>query len=169
MSRRHPQVVNLDELDPVPGPTQGRLRSSIRRLGAAAAGQQLGCSFTEVPAGCAAFPFHWHAANEEALIVHRGSGELRLGDARVALRAGDYVAFPAGQGGAHQVLAGPEGIAYWCLSTMLDPEIAGYPDSGKVGAMTRKAGAAPLRVLARPEASLGYFDGEPMAQEPEQD
>ena len=101
--------------------------------------------------------------------MHRGSGELRLGDARVALRAGDYVAFPAGQGGAHQVLAGPEGIAYWCLSTMLDPEIAGYPDSGKVGAMTRKAGAAPLRVLARPEARLGYVDGEPMAQEPEQD
>lgn len=51
------------------------------------------------------------------------------------------------------------------ISTMLEPEIVEYPESGKVGLM---AGAPPgkgdqgaLKAYLRRDAEVGYFEGEP--------
>jgi uncharacterized cupin superfamily protein len=164
MERRHPNVVNADELEVQSGPTKGRYGSRIQRFGQAAGAVQLGCSFIEVAPGAMAFPFHWHGANEEAIIVISGTGKARIGDAVVSVRAGDFLAFPSGQGHAHQLEAtGADPLRYYCVSTQKDPEVCGYPDSRKV-AMWSRAGGKPTRVLLREEdGQRDYFERDPNA------
>ncbi|SEU36571.1 cupin domain-containing protein [Stigmatella erecta] len=91
----------------------------------------------------------YHLANEEAIYVLAGQGSLRLGEETLPLKAGDYVALPAGPGTAHQLFnEGPEPLRYLALSTMQAPDIVMYPDSRKVGVF---GGAAPGET--RPRAS----------------
>ncbi len=89
----------------------------LRRLGAAAGGQMLGANLTEVDPGGVSFPFHYHCATEEALYVLSGSGTARIGDARVPVRAGDWISFPVGPEHAHQMINdGAEAVVYLCVS-----------------------------------------------------
>ncbi|WP_134670640.1 cupin domain-containing protein [Halorussus marinus] len=105
-----------------------------KQLGEAAGGDQLGCSLYELPAGKRSWPYHYHTRNEEALYVLAGDGRLRLDDESLALAAGDYVALPADERGAHRVVNdGDEPLRYLAVSTMDDPEVTVYPDSEKLG------------------------------------
>ena len=132
--RRHPHVANIDEVATIDEP-HGRFAPRERYLAEAAGGNQLGCSFVELAPGKAAWPYHYHCANEEAIYVLEGTGTARIGDARVAIRAGDYVALPAGPAMAHQTInTGTVPLRYLCFSTRIATELVGYPDSGKLGA-----------------------------------
>ncbi|HLL55447.1 MAG TPA: cupin domain-containing protein [Myxococcaceae bacterium] len=169
MERRHPHVINADEVAPVEGPSKGAYGSSVRMLGRAAGAKQLGCSLYEVAPGKAAFPFHWHMLKEEAIIVLSGTGTLRLGDAQVQVRAGDYVALPVGASCAHQLRnTGSEPLRYYALSTMGDAEVAVYPDSRKLGVLSMMEGSQ-MRVLFHDEdgkqSQEAYFAREPLAEE----
>jgi uncharacterized cupin superfamily protein len=161
-TRRHPNVINLAEISPQPGMQHGdRFAFSARRLGPAVGGRQLGCSWYDVPPGKTAFPFHFHCANEEAMYVLEGEGTMRIGDARVPIRAGDYIALPVGLDGAHQLLnTGDAPLRYLCFSTMHPVEVAGYPDSDKIGAMAMKDGAPMIRKIFPASATTDYFTGE---------
>lgn len=163
-TRRHPNVVNLDELA-VPEPFgQGQLQSLNAPVARAAGGQQLGASHYTLAPGCAAFPHHWHGANEEALFVLEGTGTLRIGEAEVVVRAGDWASFPPGPEYAHQLTntgAGP--LRYLCFSTMISPELCGYPDSGKVATFYRRGGVPVFRGVFYEEEKRGYYDREPLA------
>jgi uncharacterized cupin superfamily protein len=111
----------------------GSFANSRRLLGLATRAQRLGCSLYEIPPGRRSFPYHWHAANEEAIYVLEGEGMLRLAGREVAIRKGCYATLRAGEAGAHQVLnTGTTVLKYLCFSTMIEPEIAFYPDSEKV-------------------------------------
>jgi uncharacterized cupin superfamily protein len=124
-----------------------------KRLAAAAGGEAIGCSLYELPAGKRAWPYHYHEGNEEAVFVLSGEGTIRLdGDSRT-LREGDYVALPAGEDSAHRVINDSDGpLRYLVVSTMNDPDVTVYPDSGKVGVY---AGAPPG---GRGERTVsGYF------------
>lgn len=166
--RRHPHVINLNEAPEVIGPARGAFQSKIRFLGRQAGSQKLGCSFYEVQPGCAAFPFHWHSANEEAIIILSGEGTLRLGEESIPVHAGDYLALPAGTKTPHQLRnTGSDPLRYYCISTMSSPEVAGYPDSDKVGVLVREEGQYVLMNVYHRESSQDYFDREPLAQEGE--
>jgi len=136
-----------------------------QRLAAAAGGEELGCSRYELPPGNRAWPYHYHTGNEEAIYVLSGTGQLRLDGERHDLRAGDYVALPAGEESAHQVInPGEDPIEYLVFSTMNEPEVLGYPDSEKVGVM---AGGAPggdgeryIEGYFPEESSVDYWEGE---------
>jgi len=105
-----------------------------KRLAAAAGGDQLGCSLYELPPGEKSWPFHFHTGNEEAVYVLAGTGQLRTADGVEPLRSGDYVAFPVGSDGAHRVVNdGDDPLRYLAVSTMQDPDVTVYPDSGKIG------------------------------------
>jgi uncharacterized cupin superfamily protein len=144
------------------GPDDTGLRR--KQLGAAAGGEQIGCSLYELPAGERAWPYHYHTGNEEALYVLDGTGTLRLGGEEHALSPGDYAAFPTGEEGAHRVVNdADETLRYLVVSTMDDPDITVYPDAEAFGVY---AGSAPggekdERILSgyfRNEDGLDYWE-----------
>ena len=111
------------------------------QLGAAAGAERLGCSLYELPPGKRSWPLHYHTANEEAFYVLSGEGLLRTGEDGIDLTPGDYAACPVGEAGAHQMVnTGDEPLRYLAVSTMAEPDITLYPETGKVGLF---AGAAP--------------------------
>jgi uncharacterized cupin superfamily protein len=163
--RRHPNVVNLTELEPRTVSKGGRFGFTTRRLGHESGGRGIGCSWYEIDPGRTAFPAHYHCANEEAVFVLDGEGTLRIGDAKVPLRAGDYVTLPPGPAHAHQIVnTGTGPLRYLALSTLQATEVVGYPDSGKVGVLTApnaESMAKPwLREIFRQETRVDYYEGE---------
>jgi len=133
MSNEEPKrVVHEDDLEAYET-DRGSFGNRRRLLSLSTGGRKLGCSLYELPPGRRSFPYHWHAANEEAIYVLEGEGMLRLGGRENPLRKGCYASLPAGEEGAHQVLnIGSSPLKYLCFSTMLEPDVAFYPDSEKL-------------------------------------
>lgn len=119
----------------------------------------LGCSLYELPPGARSWPYHYHAGNAEAMYVLAGSGRLRLDGEERPLDAGDYVPFPTGPAGAHQVIndgeEGEESLRFLVFSGMDDPDVTVYPDSGKFGVY---AGSAPGSREERTVAGYYWID-----------
>ena len=94
---------------------------------------------------------------------------LRLGDERVPVRAGSFIAMPPGPAHAHRLYNSSSApLRYLCVSTMITPEVVVYPDSDKVGLMVGSApgGDPARRTLAgvyKQDSGVGYYDGEPDA------
>jgi uncharacterized cupin superfamily protein len=111
------------------------------QVGRQAGGERLGASVYEIPPGQATFPYHHHTANEEMLIVLSGTPALRTPQGWRELEQGEVVSFPAGEAGAHQIAnRTSDPVRVLMISEMNAPELNVYPDSGKVGAMTRPPG-----------------------------
>ncbi|WP_267640893.1 cupin domain-containing protein [Haloarchaeobius amylolyticus] len=146
--------------------TEGETRFRRKQLGAAADAEQLGASLYELPAGNRSWPYHYHTANEEAIYVLAGSGTLRAADGEHPLEAGDFVALPTGEDGAHRVVnTGEEPLRYLCVSTMQEPDVTVYPDSEKIGvfAGSPPGGESGERTVAGyypSEAAVDYWEGE---------
>jgi uncharacterized cupin superfamily protein len=162
--RRHPNVVNRNEVTATPM-EKGKHRMLLRRLGAAAGGQMIGANLTEVAPGSVSFPFHYHCATEEAIYVLRGSGIARMGDQRVPVGEGDWLAYPVGPDHAHQMINdGTEPLVYLCVSASLQKvDVVGYPDSKKVAATAGTFEKPIHRWISRQGESLDYWEGEPEA------
>jgi uncharacterized cupin superfamily protein len=164
VSRRHPNVVNVDEVDwwspPKAGPPP--FKGEVKRLAAVAGGRGLGANLFRVPAGGIAVPMHAHHANEEAIYVLEGTGTLRIGSKRVEVRAGDWIALLPGADYAHQLLADRgDDLSYLCVSTMLDVDVITYPDSGKILASAGPPGPGSIRAMFRAaDGGVDYFEGE---------
>lgn len=127
-------------------------------VGARIGAELIGGSMYELEPGDRLWPYHAHHANEEWLVVLRGSPTLRTRDGERQLVEGDVVCFPRGTGGAHQVRNATDApIRVLMLSTLVAPDIVEYFDSGKVGA--RGADGKRL-LLGRPGPMLDYWDGE---------
>ena len=163
--REHPNVVNEQDLE-WGEQSHGKFGYRRKQLGSAAGGKKLGCSLYEVPPGRRAWPYHYHLANEEAIYVLQGSGTLRLGERRITLSRGDYVALPVGEVGAHQIInTSEEPLRYLCFSTMIEPEAMVYPDSNKIGIFAGSPPGGPiekrtLSMFLRGDAEVGYYEGE---------
>jgi len=136
-------------------------------VAAPAGPRRLGARLVEVPAGKRAWPFHCHHGNDELFVVLAGEGTLRFGPDTFPVAAGDVVVCPSGgPETAHQLIAGAAGpLRYLAVSTMNEPEIMEYPDSGKLVAF---AGAAPggdkaarkVSFIGRHADAVDYWDGE---------
>jgi uncharacterized cupin superfamily protein len=80
-----------------------------------------------------ASPYHWHAGEEEWLLVLRGAVTLRTAEGERALGAWDLAAFVRGPDGAHQVRNdGAEPARVVFFATRSDPDVRVYPDDGAV-------------------------------------
>jgi uncharacterized cupin superfamily protein len=117
----------------------------------------LGVNVTRVAPGKTGYPFHSHRVNDELFYVIAGRGELRLGEARHPVKAGDLVGCPAGgPETAHQLInTGAEPLHYLSMSSELDPEVCEYPDSKKVGVWAGDYG-----YMTRGNQPVAYWDGE---------
>lgn len=126
----------------------------------------LGCSLYVLAPGEAPFARHAHSANDEAVYVLDGEGELELGDVRRALRAGDYVPLPADPSLPHRLRGGRVPLRCLVLSTMREPDVVFYPDSGKVGVFVGSApggdvSARRIGAFFAERDTREYWDGEP--------
>src|SRR5262249_55413769 len=135
------RIINIADIELPPRPVSaaapgdaaerfdGRIGSVGTRIGA----RKLGYNITVVPPGRRAFPLHNHRVNEEMFFILEGEGEVRIGNERHPLRAGDFVACPpGGPDTAHQIInTGSVELKYLAVSTNEYPEICDYPDSGK--------------------------------------
>ena len=164
-TKRPPNIVHTETLPWSEGGNGGAFAHSRKSLTHATQGEKLGCSLFRVPPGKAAFPAHLHHANEEAIYILAGEGTLRLGTQRHPVGPGDYIALPPGRVD-HQLLnSGAEPLEYLCFSTMIQPEVVEYPDSGKIGAI---AGTAPggdstgreVRGFYKTDSAVDYYEGE---------
>jgi uncharacterized cupin superfamily protein len=135
-----PRIVDTDTLSPS-GETDAGGR--WKRVGLAAGGERLGCTLEEIAPGERPASYHYHAGNEEALYVLEGEGTLETPTGETTIRAGDYVAFPAGERGVHAVENTSDAMLV-CLfvSTMNEPDVIVYPDEGELRVF---AGAPPGR------------------------
>ena len=162
--RRHPNVVNRDELQPMEM-KKGKHHVVGRRFGPAAGNRQIGGTLVELAPGAISYPFHYHCMNEETIYVISGTGTARIGDQRVKIRAGDWIAYPIGPEHAHQMINdGSEPLVYLTIATAHKCEVVGYPDSKKVAALAGETFEKPwIRQIWRAGETLDYWEGEPEA------
>jgi uncharacterized cupin superfamily protein len=123
----------------------------------------LGAMLHVVAPGKTAFPFHRHHGCDEMFVILSGSGEYRLGNRRIGVRAGDCLGAPAG-GEAHQILnTGTEELRYLGVSNNPAADLVEYPDSGKIGFRVGAKGIAYTDATIRGRGRLtpaDYWDGE---------
>jgi uncharacterized cupin superfamily protein len=154
-------VPNIDEpLFDEPREHPG-FRARRARLSRQAGAERLGLSLWELPPGEAAYPYHYHLAEEELLLVLDGRPTLRTPDGWRELDQGELVSFPRGERGGHQLVnRSQETVRFLAVSTSGEPDVVMYPDSGKLGAFQRLPEGGGLRALFRVGDTVDYYDGE---------
>jgi uncharacterized cupin superfamily protein len=163
----HPEpVVNVADLDYREFGQGEKYAARTARIGPLIGLTGLGCMAMIVAPGKRAFPFHVHHANHELFIVLEGTGQYRYGGKTYPIKAGDVLAAPAGGPEfAHQIVnTGAVDLRYLGISTMTQPEVVEYPDSGKFAVSSLMDDGAPssarLRFVGRKETSIDYWEGE---------
>jgi len=116
--------------------------------------EKLGYRLLKLDPGAASCPLHWHSAEEELFVVLAGAATLLTPRGEVALRAGDYVAFPTSPVGAHRVENRGDAPCEILLIANTDADdVCYYPDSHKM--LVERSG-----LIVRDHPLLDYFDGE---------
>jgi uncharacterized cupin superfamily protein len=153
--------LNLFGAELGPGSERDGYASRELELGPSLAAIGWGGTIYELGPGERICPYHWHVAEEEWLVVLAGTPTLREPDGEQVLGPWDVAVFKRGPGGAHELrndTAAPASVLM--LSTLSNPEICVYPDSGKIGAWYVGGDGKPVGLRNRPEANIDYFDGE---------
>ena len=164
-TRRHPNVVNVDELEAL-GRSKGRFGVSAKRLGKPAGAKAIGINHVQLQPGKTSFPRHFHTGIEEGIYILAGSGEMRIGPQRVPVKPGDYICFPPGPDYAHTLTnTGQQTLQYLSLSNQNTTDIVGYPDSNKflfigMGDPSTWPEGMWVRKMIKDQESVDYFEGE---------
>jgi uncharacterized cupin superfamily protein len=138
-------------------------------LGHRAGAEKLGASLYELPPGQAICPYHWHAANEELMVVLDGPVELRDREGWRTVPTGEVVAFPRGEDGAHQVrnaAAASTPARVIVFSEKRLPEMVAYPDSEKLRVREGSPGSPGIGLNFRIADAVDYWDGERPPEDP---
>jgi uncharacterized cupin superfamily protein len=144
-----------DELRDHPG-----FRARRARVGRQLGTERIGLSLWELPPGEAAYPYHFHLAEEEVLVVLEGRPALRTPAGWQRLERGEIVRFPAGESGGHQLANDTDlPVQFIAISTHGQPDIVLYPDEGKVGPAERRPDGSGFKAFFRLEDSVGYNEG----------
>jgi uncharacterized cupin superfamily protein len=163
--KNHPNIINENDLAWTQQSHGEKFGLRRKSLSAVTQGKKLGCSLYEVPPGKRAWPYHYHAANEEGVYILEGEGTLRMDGKEIEVSKGDYITCPAGSM-PHQIINSSENtLKYLCFSTMIEPEVIVYPDSNKIGVFVGSApgGSKENRTFhkyLRGDAEVDYWDGE---------
>ena len=105
-----------------------------KELSNAVDADQLGCSLYELPPGQKSWPYHYHTANEEAIYVLSGEGQVRTPEGEQSVSEGTFLSFPADESGGHRVINDSDGVLrYLAVSTMNEPDVTLYPDKETFG------------------------------------
>jgi uncharacterized cupin superfamily protein len=130
------------------------------RIGRQVGSEKVGASLWELPEGQAAYPYHWHVAEEELLIVLDGAPSLRTPDGWRELDEGEVVSFPCGEEGAHQIVNRTEKPVRFLAVSNQQPDIIVRPDSQTIGVAERRPEGGGIWVNFRLADQVDYFEGE---------
>jgi len=119
--------------------------------------RKLGYQVAKLQPGNAYCPLHWHRIAEEFFYVLEGAPSIRTGRGTIQLCEGDFMAFPTGDRGAHQLRNDSDRD---CLVLLVgyedeEEEVCYYPDSDKIGVYGRD-----YEHMVRASPKLDYWDGE---------
>jgi uncharacterized cupin superfamily protein len=130
------------------------------RLGRQAGSEKVGLSLWELPPGEAAYPYHFHLAEEEIVIVLEGRPRLRTPEGWRRLEEGEVVCFPVGESGAHQIANDSEAPVRFLAVSNQQPDVVVRPDSNSIGISERRPDGGGLRKHFQLDDAVDYFDGE---------
>lgn len=159
-------ILNLDQVEFTEWGNGGRFEARLGAIAPRLGARKLGYRLVALPPGKAGWPYHFHYVNEEMFFILEGRGTLRHGGREYPLRAGDVIAAPPGPDTPHQIInTSMAELRYLAVSTMEQPDLFEYPDSGKFGIF---AGSAPggdgasrtFSFFGRKESAVDYWDGE---------
>lgn len=147
---------NYEERDAPAG-----FRARRARIGYELGSERIGASLWQLPAGEAAYPYHFHYSDEEIVIVLEGRPSLRTPQGTRVLQPGEAVRFALGEDGAHQIL-NPTGqtVTFLAVSSNGGTDIVVYPDSGKVAAAERRPDGSGLRLVFAAGDAVDYWEDE---------
>ncbi|HEY4098934.1 MAG TPA: cupin domain-containing protein [Baekduia sp.] len=130
------------------------------RLGHQLGTERVGLSQWEVGPGQAVYPYHFHLAEEEVLVVLEGRPLLRSPQGWRRVERGEVVRFPTGEDGAHQLVNDTdETLRFLSISTHGQPDVVIYPDEGKLCAAERTPDGSGLKTYFRMADHVPYDDG----------
>src|ERR1700710_1420239 len=154
-------MANIQRPEFEPGERPEGFRSRRARIGYELGTELIGCSLWELPAGEAAYPYHFHYADEELVIVLSGRATLRTPEGVRELEQGKALRFGLGEEGAHQIInRSEEPVTLLAVSSHGRPDVVVYPDSDKIGVGERLPHGGRLRGFFNGRDGVGYFDGE---------
>jgi uncharacterized cupin superfamily protein len=130
------------------------------RIGRQVGSKKVGASLWELPEGQAAYPYHWHVAEEELLIVLDGTPSLRTPDGWRELGEGEVLSFPCGEAGAHQIVNRTEKPVRFLAVSNQQPDIIVRPDSQTIGVAERRPEGGGIWAQFRLADEVDYFEGE---------
>jgi uncharacterized cupin superfamily protein len=128
-----PRIVNVSDLPWTAWSSaegmEVEVRDPARRLGSALSGLRL----YRLAPGKQATRLHRHHHQEEMYLILSGSGTLRHGERDVAVKAGDFILYPAGDPVPHTfVNTGRETMEYLATGNRVSYEVCEYPEQGTV-------------------------------------
>jgi uncharacterized cupin superfamily protein len=130
------------------------------RLGRQAGSEKLSMSLFEVPPGEAAYPYHFHLAEEELIVLLEGAPSLRTPAGWREMEEGEVASFLVGEEGAHQIVnRSAEPVRFLAISNQ-QPDVIVRPDSESVSVAERRPEGGGLSLNFRIVDSGGYFDFE---------
>ncbi len=152
--------INADQLEYVFKSRNERFAAHDGEVGLPIGARKLGYRLAKIPPGKAFCPLHWHVRAEEFFYVIEGRPSIRTQRGTIQCRAGDFIAFPVGERGAHQLRNDSNEPCLVLLVGMeeaaVDLEACFYPDSDKLGLWT----PAEQLSMVRASPDLDYYDGE---------
>ena len=157
------RIINIENVPLAEHGDGGAFVAKIGRAAPLVGSIGLACTLTVIPPGKRAYPFHRHHVNHELFYILSGSGEYRLDEKRLPLRAGDLVGAPAGKE-AHQIAnTSSSELRFLAFSTMSEVDVVDYPNTGKIGVAAGIKNAdfknATFKALGR-MTPADYFEGE---------
>jgi uncharacterized cupin superfamily protein len=139
---------------------QAGFRSRRARLGRQLASERVALSLWDLPPGEAAYPYHFHLAEEELLVVLSGRPSLRTPHGWRVLAEGDVASFPVGERGAHLLVNRTDQPARFLAISNQQPDIVVRPDSRTLGVFERRPEGGGLYKHFRIDDSVDYWTDE---------
>jgi uncharacterized cupin superfamily protein len=130
------------------------------RLGRQAGSVKTGLSLFEVPPGQAAYPYHWHAAEEEIVVVLAGAPSVRTPEGWREMKEGDVICFRVGEEGAHQIANRTDSPIRFLAFSNQQPDIVFRPDSETMTVAERRPDGSGFRDHFRLADAVAYHEGE---------